>query len=451
MWYLRLLAIGASILLLVIPLWGEADTGTDDVEHNRRLLEKWRKDPEHYERLRRNLLAFLALPEQRQKQLRQLDQDLHEEESTTSARLQRVLERYAEWLQRLPEADRQRIAGETDPKQRLRIIRELREREWVQRLPKAIRDELQKLPADQQRVRITELRKEERKRREEWQLAIRNWEELTQPRPQITRLEELTPDVKTFVNESLLPLLTPPEKNRLLSAQGKHPLFLRTLVELADKHPMKLPGPGPTTFEQLPPEVRVRLTKAKDWPPETVKQAEGKWPDFALAILEFTRMNKLGLPKPLGPCRPSEFPPSVREFCQEKLVPALGADDVARLKQAEGRWPFYPRMMLQLARKHGLQVPGMALPGPRERWNPYRTPAAPKTEALPEVPVHTLLEFARTSLDADEQASLPPLWFNDPASRMKVNQMYLERNPKIMQQLRQADQKAQQRKQTGKK
>jgi len=37
-------------------------------------------------------------PEQRQKQLRQLDRDLHDEDSATSARLQRVLERYAEWL-----------------------------------------------------------------------------------------------------------------------------------------------------------------------------------------------------------------------------------------------------------------------------------------------------------------------------------------------------------------
>ena len=104
-------------------------------------------------------------------------------------------------------------------------------------------------------------------------------------------------------------------------------------------------------------------------------------------------------------------------------------------------------LLLQLARKHGLQVPGMALPGPRELWNPYRVTPTAKAESLPEVPVHTLLEFARTDLNTEEQAILPTLWFSDPASRMKVNEMYLERNPKVLQQLRKADQQAQQRKQ----
>jgi hypothetical protein len=82
-------------------------------------------------------------------------------------------------------------------------------------------------------------------------------------------------------------------------------------------------------------------------------------------------------------------------------------------------------------------------------WNPYRTAPTAKAAALPEASINALREFARTQLDAEEQASLPMLWFNDPASRAKVNQMYLERNPKLLQQLRQADQKAQQRKQAG--
>ena len=253
--FLWRMVFGGVILLILVPLFRGADSGSDELERNRLLLEKWRKDPERYESLRRELRAFLALPEERQKRLRQLDQDLRDEDSATSVRLQGVLERYAEWLQRLPEADRQRIQHTADPKKRLQLIRELREHEWVQRLPKAIREDLEKLPADQQRVRITQLRQEERKRREQWQVAIRNWAELTQNRPQITRLQELAPDVKAFVNESLFPMLTPEEKNRLLQAEGKHPLFLRTLVELADKHPIKLPGPttGPATFEQTAP------------------------------------------------------------------------------------------------------------------------------------------------------------------------------------------------------
>jgi hypothetical protein len=447
------MVFGGAVLLLLMPLFGEADSGNDEVERNRLLLEKWRSDPEHYQSLRRSLRAFLALPEERQKRLRQLDQDLHEEESATSVRLQRVLERYAEWLQQLPEADRQQLQRETDPNKRLQLIRGLREREWVQGLAKAIRDDLEKLPADQQRVRVAQLRQEERKRHKQWQVAIRNWAELMQNRPQITRLQDLSPEVNTFVHESLFPMLTAEEKNHLLQTEGKHPLFLRTLVGLAEKHPIRLPGPttGPATFEQLPAELQARLTRVKDWPSPLVKQTEGKWPDYAIQVTRFARdrEHKVRLPKQLGPCRPGEFSPSVREFIEKKLVPALGADDAALLHKAEGIWPRYPSLLLQLAGKHGLQVPGMRLPGPPQMWNPYRTAPPARAEALPEVPLYTLLEFARTELSSEEQTSLPALWFDDPMSRSKVKQLYLERNPKVFQQLRQADQKAQQRKQGG--
>src|SRR5207253_2230196 len=154
---------------------------------------------------------------------------------------------------------RQRVQGEADSKKRLLLIRELHEREWLQHLPRAVGEDLQKLPADQRPTHIAELRKEERQRREQWQVAIRNWAELTQSRPQMTRLEDLTPDVKSFVYESLFPMLSPEERSRLGQAEGKHPLFLRTLVELADKHPIKFPGPstGPSKCEELPPELQT--------------------------------------------------------------------------------------------------------------------------------------------------------------------------------------------------
>jgi hypothetical protein len=444
--YLQNMVIVGTVLLLFFPLPADADSDSNPPE-------KWRNDPERYESLRHGLQAFLSLPEGRQKRLRQLDQDLHDEDSATSVRLQRVLDRYAEWLQRLPDADRQRVQRETDPKKRLQLIREIREREWIKRLPKATREELQKLPADQQSVRVTQLRQEDRKRREEWQFAIRNWSELVQSRPQMARIEELTPEVKIFVEEALRPLLTADEWNRLLQSQGKNPLFLRTLVELADKHPMKLPPGtviGPTRFEELPSELQARLTKVKDWPPAAAQPAEGKWPEYALEVVAFARAHKVTLPKQqLGPCRPAEFSPSVRRFREEQLLPALGADDVALLNKAEGNWPRYPRLLLQMARKHGLQMPGMRLPGPADMWSRYRTTPTVRVEPMPEVPDHTLLEFAHSDLKPEEQASLPTLWLADPASRSKVNQMYLERNQDVLRRLRQADQKAHQKKQAG--
>src|SRR5439155_9823265 len=119
-------------------------------------------------------------------------------------------------------------------------------------------------------------------------------------------------------------------------------------------------------FDQLPSAVQTRLHNAKDWPSEAAKQAEGKWPDYAVAVMEFLRTRKLGpIDKQLGPSRPAEFSPSIRQFIEKQLVPVLSADELARLKKFEGRWPGYPRQVLLLAPKHGLQVPGMGLPGPR--------------------------------------------------------------------------------------
>ena len=41
--------------------------------------------------------------------------------------------------------------------------------------------------------------------------------------------------------------------------------------------------------------------------------------------------------------------------------------------EAEGRWPEYPLALLEIGRKNNLLVPGMSLPGPRELWDNART------------------------------------------------------------------------------
>src|SRR5207253_10489895 len=114
------------LLLITLPLVALAD-GNDDQERNRKLLEKAKSDPQHYARLLQDLQAFLALPEEKQQELRKLDRDLHDEDSAGYARLQRVLERYNDWLQRLPEAERKKLESSSDTKEKLRLIKEIRE------------------------------------------------------------------------------------------------------------------------------------------------------------------------------------------------------------------------------------------------------------------------------------------------------------------------------------
>src|SRR5205085_922617 len=67
------------LLLLTILLAGAApavslpEPTPEELEANRRLLERYRADPEHFTRLKRDLKAFAALPPERQARLRQLD------------------------------------------------------------------------------------------------------------------------------------------------------------------------------------------------------------------------------------------------------------------------------------------------------------------------------------------------------------------------------------------
>ncbi len=79
--------LGATLPVSAVP-----EAAPDDLSHNRRLLDQYRADPEHYARLVRDLRAFQALPPDHQEKMRQFDRALHEEDSETQKRLWEVLE-----------------------------------------------------------------------------------------------------------------------------------------------------------------------------------------------------------------------------------------------------------------------------------------------------------------------------------------------------------------------
>jgi len=393
------------------------------------------------------------LSPQRQTQLRQLDHDLHDEESAISGRLQRVLARYAEWLQQLPEGDRLKIKNARDAQERLRLIRQMREAEWIAHAPKRVQDELRNMPPERRSARVGELRKQQRQAHNDWHLAISSWDEIRQ-RPQLLTIAGLAPDVKAFVTETLMPLLSPEEKERLRKAQSQWPLFPQVLVDLADNHPIRLPGrtTGPKKFEDLSPIVQKHLSNLKAWPPPAIKKTEGKWPDYAIAVSQFAakhaaRNPKL-LPGPLGESTLAEFSAAIQQFYKERLLPRLTTEDKEILARAEGKWPQFPQALVQLSTKRGLAIPGMTLPGPHEMWNRFRIMLTFNAEPLPEVPDETLLEFVRKGMTQEERATLYSYSLADPASREQARRLFYERNPTELERRRQADQKAIQKKKT---
>jgi hypothetical protein len=374
--------LGLSLLLAGVPVIAVSHAPNDNLEHNRQLLEKWRKDPEHYQRLRENLDTFWALPIAEQQQMRQLDHDLHAVSPDRQKKLMRVLVRYQNWMGRLRQRDPETYARiQAAPRAaRVALLRATRKKQWIESLPDQLRERLLKLPPDQQAKEIVRLRKEEREHRREWTRP--DWFHMRRP-PR--RFSEFPPkaqaEVKQFVSELLKPHLAQRERELLNKAKGSYTL---NVLSLAHNHPEilpPLPGEKPVTrFDQLPPHVRKLLPerpkgKGKGKPrlrrPGEWRDSLGKWPDFALNVVRAIEYHHKDVSVPaLGASRPHEFPPLARDFIEHHLVRVLTAREIQELREAEGKWPHYPHLVRDLAQKHRLLMPPLALPGPSELWQP---------------------------------------------------------------------------------
>jgi hypothetical protein len=366
-----------TFLAVTAPVLAASDSPPDEWERNHRLLDRWREeDPGHYARLQRDLRAFWSLPAERQERLRKLDRDLNEADSAARKKLWGVLERYTLWLERLPETDRQRIEAAANRKERLEIIHQILERQALDRLPRKAREELLKLKEDQRRAELARLRKEERHLRAEWKLALKGRPGPGVPVAKPARLVDFPTDVQAFVSTVLKPQLSHEETERLTKAEGKWPQFACLLFDLAEKYPLKLPGPpkGPVNFMDLPPNVRQAMPFASLNPNQKkhLMSIMGKWPDFAIEFTALAHRKEIALPRQLGPCAPKDFTPSLEPFIDKVLVPKLSAKEKDSLDSAKGKWPDYPRLLLELSKKHNLEVPGMKLPGPRDLWERAR-------------------------------------------------------------------------------
>jgi hypothetical protein len=378
----------------------------EEVDQNRRKLDKWRNDTKLYARLQQDARAFLALPAPQREQLLKLDHDLHAEDPATQKRLLGVLERYADWLERLPESQRQKIKEAPNRAERLRLVKDLREREWLDRLPWALRTKIEQAQGDARQALLEKVRADERQRRRDWQIALRHWDELMlAKKPLPMRPGEFGGEVDRFVKEYLWPLLSEGERKRLKEAENsKWPDYPRTLVELADKHPQALPGPfGPTRWEELPEEVQRKLTAkvaAKPKPAARLKKdleaVTGRWPQFGRAVAQFAHKYNITLPHELWPTRPANLLPPARQFLEKQLGSVLEEKDKERLKRAEGSWPEFPQTIQELAARHGLRVPWHTLPdNVQKRWDKFRVRARSGDDAPPNLDGALWREFVQ--------------------------------------------------------
>jgi hypothetical protein len=390
----------------------------EELDYARKKFAVWRQYPEQLAKLRQAARTFAELPAARQEQIDKLDLDLSSEASAVQARLHDVLDRYNDWLAKLPEKDRERIRGADGKQARLAIIKELRQDEWLRQQPAKTREAIEAMPAAARPAALEKARAEDRKHREEWTIARRFWDDLSKKKPLPSKLSDFDDEkkkpkgsdfdlpVRTYVNDVLRRLLSDVENDELIKAEGTWPLYPQTLVKLADAHPPALPGPtGPRALAELPKAVRDSLAKkgfvgVKEKAIEKkFRGFEGRYPQFAVQLTNFARETGWIMPLEWWAYSFNSLSPPMQNFLKTKLAPLLDRKQERLLIEAEGKWPEYPEMIQKLAQAHNLRAPWFTLPGNRERWDAYRAGPQPTVQGFPELPKYKLRDFAFFDLD----------------------------------------------------
>ncbi|MDB5307620.1 MAG: hypothetical protein JWO38_1822 [Gemmataceae bacterium] len=349
--------------------------------------------------------TFRELAPDQQEKMRELDHQLYELEPARRDRSVRLLESYAAWLYRLPDHDRKAVLSAPSAEKRLGVIRDVRNGHWVENLPAEQRKQLKSQPAAERAVLIAQWRAQEDFRREGWQSARAHWEFVRTGKPpwpfQDDRMKK---EVLEFATAAYHPddlkrcRLTTADRERLVEAikesqeVGEKAYWFplgKVIYEFSKKPQYELlpePANGKpvVNYPDLDGWEAAQKLFARPLPKAKINPHIGKWPDFALEVLaELNRTKLAGNTGSyhLGPCRAVDFKEDVRRVIldlQKKSTPA----EAKALKDAEGKWPDYPRELARLARAHDMSVPGVMPPGPPSMWektyNTTTRPPAPK-------------------------------------------------------------------------
>ncbi len=336
--------------------------------------------------------AFRALPATRQAEIAKLDEQLQALEAKERDRLLRVLEVYAAWLERLPDAERRGVLSAATPNLRLEVIREVRKQQWIDALPPPLRKQLDMLTnAKEKAALIQQWKDEEAIRRDRWAFIrqhAKSFADNKSPWPFDTeagRKEVLDfarvafkPDNFKQCRLSLAELGEYKRTLELAQRDGAWAWYGLTVYELSKLHPY-LPEPADnklliTDLNDLPAAYLSRVFPKKGFVPRYKFTTIGKWPEFPLEVLDVVKDGpspKGGFPPmpPLGPSRLNEFKEPVRTFATKELFPKMRSTERFALRNLEGKWPDYARALIDYATKHDLSVPGAMLPGSPKRWD----------------------------------------------------------------------------------
>jgi hypothetical protein len=345
---------------------------------------------------------FQSLPASRQAALREFDRELFALENTEREYLLRILETYTLWLSRLSQDQQREILSAKNSAERLQRIRELREHQWVEALPPEHQKRLRSLSTQDRIETIRRLKRQESNRRETWSFIRRHAEEIAANRiPWPFHDEALRQAVVEFGRQAFQ--LDEPGKERLTANERQRYLstlqaaeqtggsawfsYGREIYNLSRKYERFLlpPPQGKPVIEYADLGPSARLLE-KDRAQSLTAPFRGRWPEFALAVLDYINTlpthERPKLP-PLGPSRLEELPQPLRHVIERELWPKLRPREREALAAWEGKWPEYCRELRKWAGFHDVSLPGIMLPGSPRRWDALYGTRVPEPSGLP--------------------------------------------------------------------
>ncbi|MEZ6139579.1 MAG: hypothetical protein R3B84_03315 [Zavarzinella sp.] len=330
--------------------------------------------------LRRQLAFLLSLPVERQQQLQAIDQQFRELDAGDQEHHKEILKIFNQWLNSLPVENQKKIREAPTNEVKLGIIQQLREKDFLSQLPERQRTEVQALPADIRGQKLAEIRTTASQNEQHWAITSRFWLDVRDGRTNNLIPRDLRPQIDALI-KNLLPMVNSKEAadlDQLQRGDEETLALLVKLIELTEKYPILPGGVGPANFADLSPENQEYLrTHDQNFggPPDSpiqgraetkdLKRAENKRPRFGEELAKYLRKKKLTLPQPLGPTNRTEMPAMLQPAISnlERVLAKNQTNRLEELRAAEGKWPEYPKLVLELARQQKIHLPGVMLPG----------------------------------------------------------------------------------------
>ena len=368
-----------------------ADARGEQEQKYQSLLKKLKASPEHYNQLLKNYESFQALPKEKQKTLKDLDDAIYQliksydsyqtlgkekqialkkttgkSDSQEAGRLIEVFQKFGEWYEALDESEKDSLAKASHPDGRIAEIKKILTTQWISRLPKVDSDALLKLDEPMRAIQIVKMKKEEQ---------IRVAQSFDKKKKGGLYLE----DTQKFITQ-IKQQLSSEQLEKVAKLEGKKGPFVKMILDFAEDNPplpLNKMGVKYLSPKDLPPEVSAQLKSLKQigvYKPVELTKIEKKWPAFARGVTEIIRRSDPAFNYEFGACKFNDLPEDIRTVVENELFQMLQDDEKAKLQLVEGKWPDYPLMLRDLARVHLVTIPGISIPPELLQLKPGKVP-----------------------------------------------------------------------------